>query len=378
MYKRILMQKIQEKLFMGKAVIIYGPRQVGKTTLLKEITKIIPANKKTGYFSCDDPIVKQSFTNKSVPELKSIIKENDVVIIDEAQLVENIGITLKLLVDNFPNIQVMATGSSSFDLANKIVEPLTGRAYEFSLYGLSIQEIEEQNGRINVLQNINNYLTYGLYPAIVSEPQRASDTIKMISGGFLYKDILAYEGIRKPELLEKILIVLARAIGGAISIQSISDDVDANQQTVTNYLYLLEQAHIIYTLQSFESNDITSIKIKKKYFITDTGIRNSLVGGYEGTDTRIDIGQLWETLCIMERIKFHTNNGRIPKIYYWRNNKHNEVDLVDMTPGYERAFEFTYSEKAMKKKKIPKKFTEYFPKIPTIIVYKDNFEELYI
>lgn len=377
MYTRLLLQKIQEKLFLGKAIIVYGPRQVGKTTLLKELIKTISLSKKVQYFSCDDPIVKKTFTNKSVSELASIISDNDVIIIDEAQLVENIGITIKLFVDNFPNVQVLATGSSSFDLANKIVEPLTGRAFEFSLYALSLQEIEKHSGRINVLQAINTHLVYGMYPAIVSRPNFAADLITTLSGGFLYKDILAYEGIRKPELLEKILIVLARAVGGEISVQSIANDVDANHQTVVNYLYLLEQAHIIFSLQSLESNDITSIKKKKKYFITDTGIRNSLIGGYTDVATRADVGQLWETLCIMERIKFHTNQGRIPKLYFWKGDSNTEIDLVDMTPGYEHAFECTYSEKLMQKKKIPKKFTEYFPNMSIDIVYQDNFDKLY-
>ena len=377
MYPRILEKQIEDKLFLGKAIIIYGPRQVGKTTLLKSIFGNIYKNKEVTYLSCDDPVTRRALTNKSATELKSNIGNCDIVILDEAQLVENIGITIKLLVDNYPHLQVIATGSSSFELANKIVEPLTGRAYEFSLYGLSLEEIENKDSRIKVLSDIENIIILGTYPAIITSADRKIENLGLVSGGFLYKDILAYEGIRKPELLEKILTVLARSISGELSIQSIANDVDASQQTVSSYINLLEQAHIVYTLKSLESNDISSMRKKKKYYITDTGIRNSISGEFVSTDSRSDVGQLWENLCVLERIKFHTNAGRIPKLYFWRNENKAEVDLIDLTTGYEKAFEFTYSESASKNKRIPRAFISKFPNIKTEIVYKDVYYKLF-
>ena len=377
MYKRILENKIKDKLFLGKAIIIYGPRQVGKTTLLKSIFKDEYLGKKVNYLSCDDPTTRRALSNKSALELRSNIGNCEIVILDEAQLVENIGITIKLLVDNYPDLQVIATGSSSFDLANKIVEPLTGRAYEFSLYGLSLQEIENHDSRIATLSGIENIAILGNYPAVVTSIDRKIENLGLVSGGFLYKDILAYEGIRKPELLEKILIVLAKAVGGELSMQSIANDVDASQQTVANYINLLEQAHLIYTLKSLESNDITSMRKKRKYYVTDNGIRNSVSGGYGEIGARNDTGQLWESLCVMERIKFHTNNGRIPKLFFWRNDAKAEVDLVDLTVGYEKAFEFTYSEQAAKSKKIPKAFSTHFPNLKVEVVYRDNYYKLF-
>ena len=376
MFIRLIGKKIEEKLFRGKAIIIYGPRQVGKTTLLKTLFKESYNGKKVNYISCDDPTARASLSNKGSVELRTIIGSCEIVILDEAQLVENIGITIKLLVDNYPDLQVIATGSSSFDLANKIVEPLTGRSFEFSFYSMSLQEIEFNLSRSNVLSRMNNFLIMGTYPAVVSQPEYALDTLQNISGGFLYKDILAYEGIRKPELLQKILTVIARSQGSEISVQSIANDTDASQHTVSNYIYLLEQAHLIYTLRSVESNDITSIRKKKKYFITDTGMRNSLVGGYLSIETRSDVGQLWEMICVMERIKFHTNSGRIPKIYYWRYNDQ-EVDIVDLTPSFESAFECTWSLKGSKSKKIPKAFLQDFPNLKVSIVHHENFWILY-
>ena len=307
MYQRILQKTLQNHLFLGKAVIVYGPRQVGKTTLLKSLLTLYP-DKKVAYLSCDEPQHRQALSNKGSADLRAFIGVVDVVVFDEAQLVENIGITIKLLVDNYPELQVIATGSSSFDLANKIAEPLTGRAFEFSLYSLSLSEIEHTDGNLSLSSHIDRYLITGLYPAIVSDPTRATETIRTLSGGFLYKDILAYEGVRKPELLEKILTIIARSQGNELSVQSIANDCDASQQTTGTYIKLLEQAHLLYTLSSLEKNDITSMRKKKKYYITDTGIRNTFVNGFGSEVSRNDIGQLWETLCVMERIKFHTNN----------------------------------------------------------------------
>ncbi|MCC6323379.1 ATP-binding protein [Candidatus Nomurabacteria bacterium] len=373
MYTRILENKLKEHLFLGKAIIVYGPRQVGKTTLLKSLISKLPG-KRVSFLSCDEPQNRNALSGKSSIELRSYIGDVDIVVIDEAQLVENIGLTIKLLVDNYPKLQVIATGSSSFDLANKITEPLTGRAFEFSLYSFSLQELELNTNRADVMLSLERFLTYGLYPAVVINPELAKKNISLITGGFLYKDLLAYGGIRKPELLEKILRNIAHSEGRELPISTIAQNTDGTQPTVESYITLLEQAHLIIKLSGFHNNPLLSIRKQKKYFITDVGLSNTFWG--ENLNLEAHIGRLFESMCIMERIKFHTNNGRIPNLFFWRNDTNSEIDLVDKTIGFEKVFEFTWSPNKAKKKKTPNSFKK-MSDLPVTVICKENFWEIY-
>ena len=327
--KRHLEKIIRDNLFKGKIIIIYGARQVGKTTLVKKILNDF--KKPYGYFNCDELDILNRFQNATnSSNLKQIIGNNKLVVIDEAQRVKNIGIKLKLLVDNFPNIQVIATGSSSFELSNIINEPLTGRSLEFWLFPFSLNEIYNKNQFLEAERNLESLLIYGSYPEIInltSFDQKAQ-RIKYLASNYLYKDILKFDNIKSSEIIVKLLQALALQIGSEVSYNELANLIGVNKQTIANYISLLEKAFIIFRLSPYSGNMRKAIgKLRKIYFF-DLGIRNAIINNQNPLSIRDDIGKLWENFIISEKYKQQLGLGFKTNYYFWRTYDKQEVDLV--------------------------------------------------
>jgi len=324
--KRTIQAKIEEKLFKGKVIILYGARQVGKTTLCKEILNNYDGTK--AYFSCDEPSVKDALTDKNSLELKRFVGGKKLIVIDEAQRVKNIGITLKLLVDNYPETQIIATGSSSFDLSNKINEPLTGRNFEFHLHPFSFEELSDGQTILDSGRFLQEKMIYGWYPDIVVRSEDRQDALKKLATDYLYRDALLYQNIRKPDVLEKLLRLLALQIGNEVSMRELSLNLELSKETVEWYIRLLEQAFIVFRLPPLGRNKRKEVTRLQKIYFYDIGIRNALIDNFNQLDSRNDIGQMFENLAIMEIKKQIENNNLSKKMYFWRTKSQAEVDLV--------------------------------------------------
>jgi len=369
MIKRSLQPHIESSLFKGKAVIIYGARQVGKTTLIREIEKKYVGD--SLYINCDEPDLRAALTNVTSTALKNLVGSKRLVLIDEAQRVRNIGLTLKLFTDQLPAIQVIATGSSSLDLANEIVEPLTGRKYEFFLYPFSLAELKSYYSPLELKRIIESRLIMGMYPDIVLNPDDSSRQLRSLSESYLYKDVLQYQDIRRPELLEKLLKALALQTGQEVSYNELANLLNVSKTTIRNYVELLEKTFVIFRLSPFSRNLRTELRKLRKIYFYDTGIRNALINNFNPLDLRQDTGQLWENFMISERVKLLNNSGRHVNRYFWRTHRQAEMDYIEEANGAMQAFEFKFRAG---KRRIPKAFIEAYPDCPVEFISSDNFQ----
>ncbi|MDD4358912.1 MAG: ATP-binding protein [Candidatus Pacebacteria bacterium] len=365
MLKREIQEKIKEKLFKGKIVIVYGPRQAGKTTLIKEIIKDYPDYL---FLNCDEPDVREALSNKTSTELKFIIKNYKIVFIDEAQRVSNIGLTLKLLNDTFRDVQIIATGSSSFELADKIEEPLTGISYEFFLTPFSMKELSSKYSPIELRRITEKRIIFGMYPEVVLEDDE--DLLRNIAKNYLYKDILKYDNIRKPEVLEKILQALALQIGSEVSYTELSRLIGVDKITIKNYIDILEKAFIIFRLKPYSKNLRTELKKLRKIYFYDTGIRNAVINNFNSLNLRTDKGALWDNFLISERIKRMYNQNKHVNKYFWRTHERKEIDYIEETNGNLYGYEFKFNDK---KKGASKLFEETYKNSRYEIINHNNF-----
>jgi uncharacterized protein len=366
-YKRALEEQLIKRLFKGKIIILYGPRQVGKTTLVKKIAKEYDG----AYFLCEEPDVNVALTNKTSTEMRAFLGNKKLIILDEAQKVHNIGTSLKLLVDNFPDIQIIATGSSSFDLANEINEPLTGRNYEFFMYPLSVSELVESSSLIETKRLLENILIYGSYPEIVSAGEHRVELLEKITNDYLYKDVLSYGGIKKPHLLQKILKALALQVGRQVSYSEIAKMVGASRQTVSNYVDILEKAFILFRLYPLTKRQRDEIKHLHKIYFYDNGILNTLIQNYNFLDSRNDAGFLFENFYIAEKMKKRKYNQELNSVYFWRTKRGQEIDFVEECGGGKeyRAYECKLSDKRIK---LPSLFKEIYVDSKLKVISKTN------
>jgi len=369
-YPRLLESRIKSHLFKGKAVIIYGARRVGKTTLVKKIQSEYPESL---YLNCDEPDVRLALTDKTSTELLNYIGNKKLVIIDEAQRVKNIGLTLKLLVDNAPYLQVVATGSSSFDLSNKISEPLTGRAFEFHLGPFSIQEAGSDP--LERQRLLETRLIFGLYPEIVINQNEKEETLKTIYKNYLYKDALEYQGLRNPELIEKLLVALALQLGSEVSYTQLATLLGVDQKTISSYVRLLEQAFVIFRLLPLSRNLRQEISKSRKIYFCDTGIRNVVINNFNPLSLRNDTGPLWENFVIAERLKRNEILGKHVNYYFWRTWDQKEVDYVEEEGGILSGWEIKWDGK---NKKPPKAWIETYKNSTYQIINKNNYFEFLV
>jgi len=369
MIKRTIQDNIEKVLFKGKIVVIYGARQVGKTTLIKEIQKKYGGN--ASYFNCDEPDIRRAFMNKTSTEIKAFLGNEKLVIIDEAQRVKNIGLTLKLIVDNFPSIQVIATGSSSFDLSNEITEPLTGRKYEFYLYPISLEELKEMYSDLEITRILERRMIFGMYPEIVMADDDAENKLKNIAASYLYKDVLQYQNIKNPEVLNKLLSALALQIGNEVSYNELASIAGVDKKTAANYIQLLEKTFVIFRLSPFSRNLRNELKKMRKIYFYDTGIRNALINNFNSLDLRTDKGALWENFMISERIKYNNNRGKSKNVYFWRTHTQKEIDYLEEYEGKLEGYEFKWEKDNFAK---PKEFLEAYKNSAVELINKNNFQ----
>jgi len=371
LYNRTLLATIQEKMGKGKAIILLGPRQVGKTTLIKTLLK------KTTYLflDADDPTVQTLLSNPNTAQLNNIIGNHSVVFIDEAQRLHNIGITLKLITDQFKEVQLLVSGSSAFELVNQTNEPLTGRKWQYNLYPLSWEEIEQTLGFVKAHQQLQLRLVFGSYPDVLNYSNDAQEILQNLVNSYLYKDILAFSGIRKPEILEKLLQALAFQIGNEVSYNELAQTVGVDKNTINNYITLLEQGFVIFKLKSFSRNLRNEIKYNQKIYFYDVGVRNAIIGNFSTHNLRQDIGQLWENFLISERLKQNMYYKINSKGYFWRTVHQQEIDYVEEGNGIITGYEIKWNAKSKVKKH--KSFMEkYNAEIHTI--NQDNFRDFIV
>lgn len=354
MYQRTLSSIIERKIGKGKAIVLIGPRQAGKTTLFTTLLKDRPHL----FLDGDNPTVRNLLTSPNTEELRSILGKHKIVFIDEAQRIEGIGITLKIITDQFKDVQLLISGSSSFDLSNKINEPLTGRKWEFELFPISWEEYENYHGFLQAEQLLENRLLYGFYPDVLNNPGEEKEILKNLVNSYLYKDILAYSDIRKPEVLDKLVQALALQIGNEVSYNELAQTVGVDKNTINKYIDILQKGYIIFKLSSYSKNIRNEIKTNKKIYFFDNGVRNMIIGNFTSLDLRIDKGALWENFLISERIKQNLYKNSLARIYFWRTRQQQEVDMVEVSEGKIYGFEFKWAGKKLLK--LPKTFMEAY------------------
>jgi len=369
MIGRVLEKAIIEKSGTGKAIIIIGARQTGKTTLLSSIFK---GDADTLWLDADEADVKAMFENPTSARLRALFAGKKTVIIDEAQRIMNIGIKLKLITDHIPEIQLVATGSSAFELANEINEPLTGRKWEFKLYPLSFSEMVKHHGLLEEIRLLNHRLVFGSYPDVVTNQGSEKEILRQLTDSYLFKDILMWERIKKPEKLVNLLQLLSFQIGNEVSYNELAKNLGVDNQTVEKYIQLLEQTFVIFRLGAFSRNLRKEVKRTRKIYFYDNGIRNSLISNFNPPELRGDIGALWENYIISERIKHNHYNNIWANIYFWRTQDQQEIDYIEERDGALHTFEIKWNpgEKA----RLSKSFSTAYSNVSFEVINPGNFE----
>ena len=379
MIKRNVFDQIKNSMFKRRVILLFGTRRVGKTTLLEELIHYYQSQGKIcKYMNCDTVQDKQSLETTNSLILGDIIKGYDILAIDEAQNVKEIGKTLKIIHDTFPQVQVIATGSSSFDLANKIGEPLVGRMREFLLYPFSTGELRESFGALNTNFNIEKFLRFGFYPCIYDLPEKeAKIELGMLVNGYLYRDLLTFDGVKNSSQVLRLLQCLALQVGSEVSFNELATHLEITANTVKKYIDLLEKCYVIFTLPAFSRNarnEIAGNRSRKIYFY-DVGLINALIVNYQSIDIRPDAGGLWENFCIAELKKKAQMEEKFSRFYFWRTYEGKEIDLIEEEDGAFDLYEFKLSLK--KQAKIPKEFAENYNVKSFNVINKENWYQFF-
>ncbi len=370
MIPRLLQSIIENKLALKKVLIIYGARQVGKSSLLQAAF----GNKNdVVWLNGEDIEVQMMFEDFSEIKVRALMDNKSVLIIDEAQNILNIGQKLKIIYDRNTEFNIIATGSSSFDLANKINEPLTGRKLEYFLYPLSFSEMVQYHGFIEEKKYLNHRLVYGYYPEIVNSKGNEKELLKNLSSSYLYKDILRWENLKKSDRIQKLLQAIAFQVGFQVSYSELGQMCGLDNKTIEKYISLLEQAFVIFRLPSFSRNLRNELKFSKKIYFYDNGIRNSIISNFNPLELRNDSGALFENFIISERIKVLQYKSISANQWFWRTNEQQEIDYIEEIDGILSAFEFKWNSN--KKTKFPKQFMEAYPATNNKIITPQNIEE---
>jgi len=370
MIDRTLEIKIEERLEDKRAIILLGARQVGKTTLLE---KILKAEKNVLWLSGDEPDIRMMFENITSTRLKVLFGNNSFVVIDEAQRINSIGVVLKLITDNVRQVKVLATGSSSFELASGIGESLAGRKWEYMLYPLSFSELVSSHGLLDEKRLLPHRLVFGSYPEVVTSPGDEQKILKELVGSILYKDILRIEGIKSPDKLENLLRALAYQIGSQVSYNELAQLCGLSQKTADKYIDVLEKAFIVFRLGSFSRNLRNELKKSRKIYFWDTGIRNALISDFRPAEVRQDIGGLWENYLIAERMKRLSYEEVGCGSWFWRTAQQQEIDYVEKKDNQIKAFEMKWSPTA--KQKSARVFLSAYPGSILTVISQDNYDE---
>jgi uncharacterized protein len=371
MIPRKLNKKIKERMDKGLAIIVLGPRQVGKTTLMKLL--FAPDAKGVKWFSGDDPDTRELFSNTTATKLWALIGSWQYIIIDEAQRIENIGLSVKQMVDNFPSVQVIVTGSSSLEIANTVNEPLTGRKYELNLFPLSFGEMSAHHGAMEEKRLLHHRLVFGYFPAVVTNPGEEQELLQNLCNSYLYKDIFSYQQVKKPAVLEKLLQALALQLGSETNRHELGQLLGLDPITVERYMDLLEKAYVIFSIPSLSRNMRNEIKKGRKVYFYDNGVRNAIIKNFNPPGLRSDVGALWENFCITERMKALSYSTVFVNRYFWRTHDQQEIDYIEERNGVLQAFEFKWNPN--KKRSIPRAFAAAYPASSGTVVSTENVEE---
>lgn len=370
--ERLLTGKILSRWESGKVMLVTGPRQVGKTTLVKTICE------KMGdylFINGDDPedrILLEDFGEK---KLRTVIGNHKILFIDEAQNIKDIGFILKIIHDRIPEVKVIASGSSVLGLYDEIQEPLTGRKWEFQLYPFSYQELNNHFGYAENRKNLKDYLIYGMYPEVINQPKDKESVLKELVSSYLYRDLLQHKGIRRPELLDKILLALALQVGSEVNFNEVSNLVRADRQTVEDYISLLEKTFVIFKLMPLSRNVRNEISTSRKIYFFDNGVRNAIIGNFQPPEFRQDVGALWENFMVSERMKKLEYQKWAGRYYFWRTYQKQEIDWIEESEATKfSAYEFKWNPKKSSVKFSKTFLDNYQPEI-TKVITAENIDE---
>lgn len=370
MLKRHLKEILQQKVDYKKAIVVLGPRQVGKTTLVTEIASGLHNNYL--YINGDDPAIRVAWNSPSQSFINNYIGSHKVMVIDEAQRLGNIGLSAKMIIDAGKGIQLFLTGSSSLEIASKINEPLTGRKWEYRLYPLSWDEIKAHYSFAQTFPRLENFLVTGMYPEVVTHPDDAKEILINLAGSYLYKDILEIGGVRRPEILVKLLQALAWQVGSEVSYNELAQTIGADKATVSAYIDLLEKSFVIFRLQPFARNLRNEINSTRKIYFNDNGVRNTIINNFAPISQRNDVGMLWENFLISERRKQLAYQGFYGNAYFWR-TRQAEIDYIEEQDGRISAYEFKWNPRT--KVKLPKAFIDAYQPSVAGVINRDNYWE---
>ena len=371
--QRLLLSQILEALIPGKVLVLYGPRQVGKTTLAKDLLSSISLRSK--FINADELIYREALASQNRQTLGEVLGDAELLVIDEAQRVPDIGINLKILIDNHPQVVILATGSASFELANKISEPLTGRKLTFNLYPVSYSEIRQTLGIIETRTQLERWLVWGGYPAImtVENPVLRERLLGELVGSYLYRDILEMEGVRRSDKIVDLLRLLAFQIGQEVSVAELAAGLALNRQTVERYLDLLEKVFVIFKVGGFARNLRKEITKNPRYYFYDNGIRNSLIQNFNSLGLRNDVGQLWENYLLIERRKANQVANRAVNAYFWRTYDQKEIDCIEEYGGKIHGYEFKWQNGEIRRA-TRSEFLNAYPGSELKTINQENFE----
>lgn len=361
---------LDDFLQQNKVLVVFGSRQVGKTTLIKTFLKSTDFKYK---FDLGDNIkTREILSSQDVEKIQAYCEGYDLIVIDEAQRIPNIGYGLKIMVDTIPAIRVLATGSSSFELAGQMGEPLTGRKRTLTMYPISQIELLNHYSPYELTQKLEEYLIFGSYPEVINQKTREKKliTIDEITNSYLFKDILELEGVKKSKILVDLLRLIAFQVGNEVSHSELAAQLGINYKTVARYLDLMEQAFILYNLRGYSKNLRKEITKKSKYYFYDNGIRNSIIQNFNSLDLRNDIGQLWKNFLVSERLKKQQYHEIFANNYMWRTWDQKEIDFIEEREGKLFAYEFKWSRK---QSKIPQDFADAYPEHEFLDVSRGNY-----
>lgn len=370
--KRHLLPQLQQAIQPGKVVVLYGPRQVGKTTLVQEL--MARTSLPYTYINADELLYREALSSQNRRILGELLGNSALLVIDEAQRVPNIGLNLKILVDNYPHVAIVATGSSSFDLANKVSEPLTGRKLTLTLYPVSYGELAETLGEFEARADLERWLIWGGYPGIVTAEARLRERLLgELVGSYLYRDILELDGVRRAEKIVDLLRLLAFQIGQEVSIAELATTLALNRQTVERYLDLLEKVFVIFRVGGLARNLRKEVTKTARYYFFDNGVRNSLIQNFNRLHLRNDVGQLWENYLMVERRKANHYAGRNVNTYFWRTYDQKELDYVEERDG--RLFGYEFKWHGQMRSATQREFLSAYPEAEVTTITRENFTD---
>jgi len=371
MIHRQLEEQITPLLGIGKAIVIMGARQVGKSTLLETIFR---DRDNILWMTGDDLDVQELFGQMTSTRLKALLGNAKTLIVDEAQRIPDIGLRLKLITDQIKDVQVIATGSSSFELASKVSESLAGRKREFRMFPISFSEMVSHTNLLEELRLIPHRMIYGYYPEVVCNPGSESVILKELVDSFLYKDILSLDNINKPDKIVRLLKALAFQIGSQVSYHEVGQLIGLDSKTVERYIDILEKSYIIFRLGSFSRNLRNELKLSRKVYFWDLGIRNMLIGNLAQVENRPDAGALWENFILAERLKRNSYAGSIAQYWFWRTQQQKEIDYLEEENGQLNAYEFKWSDKKADVR-IPESFAKAYPDASFSVITPKKVDE---